>query len=430
MNVFKKQILKDSKDVIKSLSNKDVEEINEIKRETEKIKEVEEAKKQFIETNTNIKIHQIEQDKRQMKSTSDYLNYQIENMKIKCNQAQQSRMLSYFNIKNKLLDSEMMGYEKTGTRREKASLTCTLISAFTTCAYLVIRTELTVKGVFGLIIGLIAVIYGAVQMVYSLKELNEYITKFLDTSSSNRLENEIQLGNTFLSAITSIGYTCYSISANYKFWCYLDFDGFGAVIVSCLFDFLAISYTLNCQFFKFLKFSKKYENEIVSREEDKPREEEQNSKNTHILSVQNIQIEEEKNGQNEELKTGKTVGQEVQEKQVKIVQEISDVKTGQTIEFKPKTELAKTDKKQVKTEDKKQSKKPSVKRTSASKITFKNMQESINNLPEGTIIKPKLLNMTGNSNYKTWIKKCENVERAENGNYIKKTSSNLIALER
>ena len=107
MIVFKKQILKDSKDVIKSLSNKDVEEINEIKRETEKIKEVEEAKKQFIETNTNIKIHQIEQDRRKTQADTDFLNYQISNIKTQCIEAKQKRMLSYFNIKNDGLVREL-----------------------------------------------------------------------------------------------------------------------------------------------------------------------------------------------------------------------------------------------------------------------------------------------------------------------------------
>ena len=432
MNVFKKQILKDSKDVIKSLSNKDVEEINEIKRETEKIKEVEEAKKQFIETNTNIKIHQIEQDRRKTQADTDFLNYQISNIKTQCIEAKQKRMLSYFNIKNDGLVRELEDLKNEGETLDLISLICAIISSFTTCIglsawFLPFSNRFDV--VF-YIFSLLATITASVIMNKCLKALIKYVNQIWDLSTMDKLKKIRQSTTASIYLYVIVSYTIYSIITNYELWSRCMSNIIGILIFSCLFDFISIATASSSSEFKFVSVSQAYENEIVSLEEDKPREEEQNSQNIHISSVQNVQTEEEKNGQNEELKTGKTVGQEVQEEQVKIVQEISDVKTGQTIEFKPKAELSKTDKKQVKTEDKKQSKKPSVKRTSASKVTFKNMQESINNLPEGTIIKPKLLNMTGNSNYKTWIKKCENVERAENGNYIKKTNSNLIALER
>lgn len=58
----------------------------------------------------------------------------------------------------------------------------------------------------------------------------------------------------------------------------------------------------------------------------------------------------------------------------------------------------------------------------AGKITKIQMQENINNLQDGTIVKPRLIGMTGNSNYKNWILEMNNVEKNENGEYIKKSN--------
>lgn len=63
--------------------------------------------------------------------------------------------------------------------------------------------------------------------------------------------------------------------------------------------------------------------------------------------------------------------------------------------------------------------------TGASSITFQDMQNNINNLEEGEIVKPSKVGMTGNGNYKNWIVKCENVEKVDNG-WIKKTKQNNV----
>lgn len=401
LNVFKKKILKNDNEVINSLKNKDVEKINKIKQDTEILKAVENAKKAYYETETNIKICQMEQDKRKMMQDAEILQYENNNIDLKCKQAKQQRKLSYFNIKNKVLKEEMTKFEDMGEKQKKESKTCSIASGCTTCIGLIMYlhpTKLLSLTMLMLIATLSLTIFVAYLSNSFLQYISAYIQKFIDNENKNKLRQQFQKNAIILSLVIIILYTSYSIWTNYILWSRVGIGKIGAILFSCILDFMAIALSIISPDFTTLSINKAYENEVIGEEEK-----------TGISNSQNTNVEQAKTEDKKQV-----------------------IKTGQTAKNGENNPIEKIVKKQAKTEDEKQVKtlvkKPSVRRTSASKITFKNMQDTINGLPDGTIIKPKLVQMTGNSNYKTWIKKCQNVERDENNNYVKK--SNVIPLER
>lgn len=68
------------------------------------------------------------------------------------------------------------------------------------------------------------------------------------------------------------------------------------------------------------------------------------------------------------------------------------------------------------------SKKPSVRRTSNSKITRAELEQMIDqNFKDGQVIKPGMVGMTGNSNFRNWMQKINAVTKNENGEWIKQT---------
>lgn len=75
------------------------------------------------------------------------------------------------------------------------------------------------------------------------------------------------------------------------------------------------------------------------------------------------------------------------------------------------------------------SKKPSVKRTSNSKITREKLEQMIEeNFEDGQVIEPSMVGMTGNSNFRNWMQKNNNVKKNENGKWIKQKQKFTIVV--
>lgn len=73
------------------------------------------------------------------------------------------------------------------------------------------------------------------------------------------------------------------------------------------------------------------------------------------------------------------------------------------------------------------SKKPSVKRSSNSKITRVQLEEMIDkNFNDGQIIEPSMVGMTGNSNFRNWMEKINDVKKNEQGKWIKQKNKFTI----
>ena len=116
------------------------------------------------------------------------------------------------------------------------------------------------------------------------------------------------------------------------------------------------------------------------------------------------------------------------EKRSKNVQNKNVPKTFHTVEKRTFGTFSEQEKNIPNDEIKTVKKQSNLQRTSVSKISFEDMQNNINMLPENTIIKPRLVGMTGNGNYKNWIEQCENVERINNEWVKKTTNKNIINL--
>lgn len=233
------------------LSNLQKRLINKKNQGNEYKKHVFETEIDRSKNESNMKIEKMKLTKEEMDAD---LQVEIEELKaqpVKNALSKLKNQNDYNNLKNEIRKSEIMTLLSKAKTLSLMSLMCSLFSGvMTSCCILKSNIVYQYK-----IVAVVMIIFGAIAENFGIKIIHKYYNDFYEKGSRFKT-----FAYTTLLLIIVL-YTGYSVKTNFDFWANTNIDGFGQVIISGIFDLIAISFALISDEFLFLNFNGKKQEE-------------------------------------------------------------------------------------------------------------------------------------------------------------------------
>lgn len=233
------------------LSNLQKRLINKKNQGNEYKKHVFETEIDRSKNESNMKIEKMKLTKEEMDAD---LQVEIEELKaqpVKNALSKLKNQNDYNNLKNDIRKREITTLLDKSKTLNLMSLMCSLFSGvMTSCCILKSNIVYQYK-----IVAVVIIIFGAVAENFGIKIIHKYYNDFYEKGSIFKT-----FAYTTLLLIIVL-YTGYSVKTNFDFWANTNIDGFGQVIISGIFDLIAISYALISDDFLFLNFNGKKQEE-------------------------------------------------------------------------------------------------------------------------------------------------------------------------
>lgn len=233
------------------LSNLQKRLINKKNQGNEYKKHVFETEIDRSKNESNMKIEKMKLTKEEMDAD---LQVEIEELKaqpVKNALSKLKNQNDYNNLKNDIRKREITTLLDKSKTLNLMSLMCSLFSGImTSCCILKSNIVYQYK-----IVAVVIIIFGAVAENFGIKIIHKYYNDFYEKGSIFKT-----FAYTTLLLIIVL-YTGYSVKTNFDFWANTNIDGFGQVIISGIFDLIAISYALISDDFLFLNFNGKKQEE-------------------------------------------------------------------------------------------------------------------------------------------------------------------------
>lgn len=194
---------------------------------------------------SNMKIEKMKLTKEEMDAD---LQVEIEELKaqpVKNALSKLKNQNDYNNLKNDIRKREITTILDKAKTLSLMSLMCSLFSGFmTSCCVLKSNIVFQYK-----ILAVIIITFGAIAENFGIKIIHKYHSDFYEKGSRFKT-----FAYTILVLIIVL-YTGYSVKTNYEFWSNTNIDDFGRVIISGIFDLIAICFALISDDFLFLNFN-------------------------------------------------------------------------------------------------------------------------------------------------------------------------------
>lgn len=203
---------------------------------------------------SNMKIQKLKTKKERMQVALQVQMEKLKQQPIKNAIATMKQQNDYNKKKNEVRKKEIGTLIKCSKKLSLMSLVCSVFSGAMTCISILDSNNLQVTFFQSLVI-----LFCAVFENYLLKQWNKYYNDFFEK------ENKIKkITLILISAIITI-YTCYSIKTNFDFWSNSKIDLCGRIIISCIFDLMAICFAFISDEYFYLNFNKQKEEKTTEK---------------------------------------------------------------------------------------------------------------------------------------------------------------------
>lgn len=203
---------------------------------------------------SNMKIQKLKTKKERMQVA---LQVQMEKLRlqpIKNAIATLKQQNDYNKKKNEARKKEIPMLIKNSKIMSLMSFLCSIFSGSMTCISILDISNLQVT-----IFQSIIILFCAIFENYLLKQWNKYYNDFFEKNNSMKMIILV------LSSSIILIYTAYSIKTNFDFWNKSKIDMCGRIIISCIFDLMAICFAFISDEYFYLNFNKKKEEKTTEK---------------------------------------------------------------------------------------------------------------------------------------------------------------------
>lgn len=203
---------------------------------------------------SNMKIQKLKTKKERMQVALQVQMEKLRQQPIKNAIAQMKNQNDYNKKKNEARKKEIPALIKCSKKLSIMSMICSIFSGSMTCISILDVNNLQVTIFQSLIILFCAIFENCL-----LKQWNKYYNDFFE--KDNKIKKITLI---LISSIITI-YTAYSIKTNFDFWNMSKIDLCGRIIISCIFDLMAICFAFLSDEYFYLNFNKKKEEKTTEK---------------------------------------------------------------------------------------------------------------------------------------------------------------------